>query len=76
MISKRHEYSNIQQSLNSAQLLQRNLNELRRLSEDSEICFELPRIERDFIDFNRIFKSLYFHNRSAIFDIIDEKLIK
>lgn len=76
MILKRHEYSNIQQSLNSVQLLQRNLYELSKRSGDSRICYELPRIERDFIDLNRIFNSLYFHNRSAIFDIIDEKLIK
>lgn len=58
------------------QLLQKNLDELNRRYGDSKICFELPRIERDFIDLNRIFNNLYFRNRSAIFDILDEKLIK
>lgn len=76
MILEKHEYSNIQQSLNGVQLLQRSLNEINGRSEDSKICFELPRIERDFIDLNRIFKSLYFRNRSAIFDILDKKLVK
>lgn len=76
IILKPNEYIDIKESLIGMQLLQRNMNDIEKRGNSPEICYELPHFERDFIDVNRIFNSLYLHNKTALLDIFDEKLLR